>query len=80
MAEGPEFDTPDGLFYSPLGEISPARADGRRHRAAVPAAVSDLGAKHPVTRGLPGPTRTRPPGVGPLVPRSSPLMRQAAKR
>ena len=28
MAEGPEFSTPDGLFYSPLGAISPAEPSG----------------------------------------------------
>ena len=34
MAEGPEFCTPDGLYYSPLGEIAPAEPDRRRDRAA----------------------------------------------
>ena len=28
MAEGPEFSTPDGLYYSPLGSISPAEPSG----------------------------------------------------
>ena len=32
MAEGPEFSTPDGLFYSPLGAIAPAEPTRRRRR------------------------------------------------
>ena len=35
MAEGPEFSTPDGLYYSPLGAISPAEPSGDDVEARV---------------------------------------------
>jgi hypothetical protein len=54
MAEGPEFSTPDGLFYSPLGAISPAEPSGDDVEAPYRARVSDEGQRHPVTRGLGG--------------------------
>ena len=54
MAEGPEFSTPDGLFYSPLGSISPAEPSGDDVEAPYRARVSDEGQRHPVTRGLSG--------------------------
>ena len=54
MAEGPEFSTPDGLFYSPLGAISPAEPSGNDVEAPYRAKVSDEGQRHPVTRGLNG--------------------------
>jgi hypothetical protein len=54
LAAGPDFSGPDGLFYSPLGRISPARPDGGLTEHAFRAAISKEGAKHPVTRGLPG--------------------------
>jgi hypothetical protein len=54
MAEGPEFSTPDGLYYSPLGAISPAEPSGDDVEAPYRARVSDQGMRHPVTRGLNG--------------------------
>jgi hypothetical protein len=54
MAEGPEFSTPDGLFYSPLGAIAPAEPTGEDVEAPFQAKVSDEGLRHPVTRGLAG--------------------------
>jgi hypothetical protein len=54
MAEGPEFSTPDGLFYSPLGGISPAEPSGEDVEAPYLARASDKGERHPVTRGLSG--------------------------
>jgi hypothetical protein len=54
MAEGPEFSTPDGLFFSPLGAISPAEPSGDDVEAPYRAKVSDEGQRHPVTRGLSG--------------------------
>jgi hypothetical protein len=54
MAEGPEFSTPDGLYYSPLGSISPAEPSGEDVEAPYRARVSDEGQRHPVTRGLNG--------------------------
>jgi hypothetical protein len=55
MAEGPEYSTPDGLFYSPLGAISPADPTGEDLETPFRAQVPDLGLRHPVTRGLVGP-------------------------
>jgi hypothetical protein len=54
MAEGPEFSTPDGLYYSPLGSISPAEPSGEDVETPYRARVSDEGQRHPVTRGLNG--------------------------
>jgi hypothetical protein len=54
MAEGPEFSTPDGLFYSPLGSVSPAEPTGEDLETPFRAEVPELGLRHPVTRGLAG--------------------------
>jgi hypothetical protein len=54
MAEGPAFSTPEGLFDTPLGEISPARPTGEEFDQPFRAEISPDGAKHPVTRGLAG--------------------------
>jgi hypothetical protein len=54
FAAGPDFARPEGLFYSPLGRIAPARPDGSLTEHAFRAAVTSDGAKHPVTRGLMG--------------------------
>jgi hypothetical protein len=54
MAEGPEFSTPDGLYYSPLGSISPAEPSGDDVEGPYRARVSNEGQRHPVTRGLNG--------------------------
>ena len=53
MAVGPDFSGPEGLYYSPLGKISPARPLNIVERAFRPQ-VSEDGRKHPVTRDLPG--------------------------
>ncbi len=60
LAAGPDFSGPDGLYYSPLGRIAPARPDGALTEHAFRAAISTEGAKHPVTRGLPGGAETPP--------------------
>ena len=54
LAAGPEFGTPEGLFFSPIGDISPARPTGLDFEGPFKAAISADGARHPVTRGLPG--------------------------
>ncbi|MBV9702699.1 MAG: hypothetical protein JO163_08225 [Methylobacteriaceae bacterium] len=54
IAAGPDFSGPDGLYYTPLGNISPARPDGNVIEQPFRAAVTDDGRKHPVTRGLGG--------------------------
>jgi len=55
MAEGPEFSTPEGLFYSPLGEIAPAEPTGEDVEAPFRASLSEQGLRHPVTRALAAP-------------------------
>ena len=63
LAAGPDFARPEGLYYSPLGRIAPARPDGSLTEHAFRAAITEDGAKHPVTRGLPGADQDRPPGA-----------------
>ncbi|MGA3302117.1 MAG: hypothetical protein ABSC72_02390 [Methylovirgula sp.] len=56
IAAGPDFGDPDGFYYTPLGRITPAQPDGTVTQTAEgfrPTVTAD-GAKHPVTRGLPG--------------------------
>src|SRR5580692_9770155 len=60
LAAGPDFARPEGLYYSPLGRIVPARPDGNLTEHAFRAAITDDGAKHPVTRGLPGADQNPP--------------------
>jgi hypothetical protein len=59
MAVGPDFSGPEGLYYSPLGKISPARPLSILEKP-FRAQVSDEGRKHPVTRGLPGAEQSPP--------------------
>jgi hypothetical protein len=54
IAAGPEFATPEGLFYTPMGDISPARPTGEDFEGPFRAEISPDGEKHPVTRGLLG--------------------------
>ncbi|MDF2115141.1 hypothetical protein PY365_06125 [Roseiarcaceae bacterium H3SJ34-1] len=60
IAAGPDYSGRDGLFYSPLGKIAPARPSGDIIERAFRAHVTDIGNKHPVTRGLPGADQTPP--------------------
>jgi len=60
LAAGPDFARPEGLYYSPLGRIAPARPDGNLTEHAFRAAITEDGAKHPVTRGLPGAEQNPP--------------------
>ena len=63
LAAGPDFARPEGLYYSPLGRIAPARPDGTLIEQPFRASITEDGAKHPVTRGLPGAAQ-HPPGWG----------------
>jgi hypothetical protein len=54
MAEGPEFSTPEGLFYSPLGAIAPAEPTGDDVETPFRPKASEDGLRHPVMRGLAG--------------------------
>lgn len=63
IATGPDFATVQGLYYSPLEGIIPARPEGSIYERAFRAHLSKDGEKHPVTRGLAG-SRSSPPGWG----------------
>ena len=60
MAVGPDFSRREGLFYSALGQLSPAKPDGQLIEQAFRPAVTPDGLKHPVTRGLPGASASPP--------------------
>jgi hypothetical protein len=84
MAVGPDYATREGLFYSPLGAIAPARPTGRLIESPFRATITENGAKHPVTRGLPG-SEASPPDwsewyrlVGATTTRGVPVMAGAA--
>jgi hypothetical protein len=61
IVAGPNFAEPDGLYYTPIGKVIPARPTGDVAEKPFRAALSDTGARHPVTRGLPG-SASKPPG------------------
>ena len=52
MAEGPDYSTPEGLYFSSLGALAPGKPNGEIVTRPFRAHVSADGAKHPVTRGL----------------------------
>ncbi len=60
IAAGPDFASPDGIYYSPLGTLAPAEPSGNVIQEAFRPAITAIGAKHPVTRGLPGSDETPP--------------------
>ncbi|WP_363348221.1 hypothetical protein [Methylocystis echinoides] len=62
-AVGPDYATAQGLYYSPLENILPARPEGALYEQPFKARVSKDGEKHPVTRGLPG-AKADPPQWG----------------
>ena len=68
MAEGPEFSTPDGLFYSPLGAIAPAEPSGddvdTPFRPSEFAGWSASPRYAEVSPGLPPKAASRPGGGG----------------
>ncbi len=54
IVAGPNFSRGDGLFYTPIGQLAPARPSGEVIEAPFRAGLSEIGARHPVTRTLPG--------------------------
>ena len=60
LATGPDFSKSEGIFFSPIGRIAPARPDGGLLEQGFRATISPVGKKHPVTRGLIGSERTPP--------------------
>lgn len=64
LAAGPDFAHSEGLFFSPIGRIAPARPDGTLIETGFRAQVTTDGQKHPVTRGLIGADK-QPPAWSP---------------
>ncbi|SIT81385.1 hypothetical protein [Pontibaca methylaminivorans] len=54
VAAGPEFAGPDSIWRSPLGAVLPAGPTARVIERSFRPAISDTGARHPVTEGLEG--------------------------
>ncbi len=52
MAAGPDFASADSLFRSPLSEILPAAPTSRVIEDPYLPAITDTGARHPVTAGM----------------------------
>jgi hypothetical protein len=53
VAAGPDYASADSIYRSPLAEVLPASPTARVVEEAYRAEVSPLGARHPVTAGLP---------------------------
>jgi hypothetical protein len=54
IAAGPDFASADSIYRTPLESIVPARPTARVLEQHYRPEVTDLGARHPVTSGLPG--------------------------
>jgi hypothetical protein len=54
VAAGPDYASVQSLARSPLGEVLPGRPTSRLIEAPFSPEVTELGARHPVTRGLEG--------------------------
>jgi hypothetical protein len=63
LAAGPEFAGPDSLARTRLSPIIPGDPTGLVYEEPYRAAITDTGARHPVTRGLPG-SESSPPAWG----------------
>jgi hypothetical protein len=53
VAAGPDYASADSIYRSPLAEVLPASPTARVLEEAYAPTVSELGARHPVTAGLP---------------------------
>jgi len=54
VAAGPDYESPTSLWRTPLGTMLPAEPTGRMTEMPFRARLSELGKRHPVTRGLEG--------------------------
>jgi hypothetical protein len=54
VAAGPDYADSGGLYDTPLSAILPAAPTGKILNEPFKAEITELGLKHPVTRGLPG--------------------------
>jgi len=60
VSAGDDYASPLSLYRTPLGDVLPAVPSGRVVEEPFRPALTDLGAKHPVTRDLPGATGEQP--------------------
>ena len=63
VASGPDYASSRSLFRTPIMTILPAEPTGRIIEEPYRAVLSDVGARHPVTRDLPG-SAVEPPSWG----------------
>src|SRR5438128_903471 len=54
VAAGPDYASPTSIWRTPLDVILPAQPSGRTSDGAFHARLTELGKRHPVTRGLEG--------------------------
>lgn len=54
VAAGPDYASPSSIWRTPLEQILPAEPSGRTTEQPFYARLTDLGRRHPVTRGLEG--------------------------
>ena len=64
VAGGPDYSEPGSLYETPLAAVLPAEPMGGILERPFKAELSEIGRKHPVTRGLPG-SETTPPSWAP---------------
>ena len=60
VAAGPDYASPTSIWRTPLDVVLPAEPTGRTTEMPFRAELTDLGKRHPVTRGLEG-SETDPP-------------------
>ncbi|SHF13965.1 hypothetical protein SAMN02745157_1737 [Kaistia soli DSM 19436] len=60
VASGPDYASDSSLYTTPLAEVLPAAPTGRVIEKPFTPEVTDLGKRHPVTRGLEGGDTTPP--------------------
>ncbi|GEP09175.1 hypothetical protein [Methylobacterium gnaphalii] len=63
VAAGPEFASSMSLARTRLASVLPGEPNGKVVEQAFKAAITDIGARHPVTRALPG-SEAKPPAWG----------------
>ncbi len=79
IVAGPDFSQADGLFYTPIGDVVPARPNGELVETPFRAALTEIGKRHPVTRDLPG-SQSAAAGLEPMVPAGEGVARTRRQR
>ena len=63
VAAGPDYASPTSIWRTPLDVVLPAEPSGRTTEGPFHALLTDLGKRHPVTRGLEGAEARRRSGA-----------------